>query len=116
MTPSDSRTECSFGASCYRRNPHHFKEYKHNHLAVLLAKFPDLNLPSESSNQLKEQIKIYSDIEHGYNSAVVASAPRVATLNTVVNNTSDKTELKNVRNSRRPPRRSEGKGRQKWGD
>jgi len=73
MAPTDTRPECSFGSSCYRRNPHHFKEYKHHHLAQLLAKNPDLELPGDSSAQLKQQLKIYSDIEHGYNSAVVAA-------------------------------------------
>jgi len=89
MSPPDSRQECSFGQSCYRRNPHHFKEYKHQHLAVLLAKYPGLDLPIDSSNQLKEQLKIYADIEHGYNSAVLTRAPRVVTKDTVGNSDSD---------------------------
>ena len=89
MTPPDTRQECSFGQSCYRRNPHHFKEYKHHHLAVLLSKYPTLNLPTDSSNQLRDQLKIYADIEHGYNSAVRTTVPMVATKKDVINN-SDK--------------------------
>jgi len=68
MSLSDSRQECSFGASCYRRNPHHFKEFKHQHLSDLLDKHPDLHLPSDSNEQIKQQLKIYSDIERGFNS------------------------------------------------
>jgi len=76
MAPADNRPECSFGSSCYRRNPHHFREYKHHHLGQLLAQHPDLELPLNTEDQLKQQIKIYSDIEHGFNSAIVAPTPR----------------------------------------
>lgn len=93
MAPTDSRLECSFGSSCYRRNPHHFKDYKHHHLAQLLAKHPDLEVPSDNA-QLKQQLKIYSDIEHGYNSAVGAPTPRDF-LNRVVNDDTKDTSVTN---------------------
>jgi len=76
MAPSDTRPECSFASSCYRRNPHHFREYKHHHLALLLAKHPGLDSQSQLNVQLKEQLKIYADIEHGYNSSVAVTNPR----------------------------------------
>jgi hypothetical protein len=47
------------------RNPHHFKEFKHKHLAALLAepKSSQTSSSREQSESLKEQLKIYADIE-----------------------------------------------------
>ena len=67
-----NRTECPFRGSCYRRNPHHFREYSHAHLSRLLAGNPTLALPSDtplppnlSLDSLKQQLTIYRDIEKG---------------------------------------------------
>lgn len=64
------RTECSFGEKCYRKNPHHFREFQHSHLSALAVSYPDLDLPSNlrvppssSIDSLKEQLKIFCDIE-----------------------------------------------------
>jgi len=44
------------------RNPHHFKEFKHKHLATMLLD-PKASTSQDHSESLKEQLKIYSDIE-----------------------------------------------------
>ena len=49
----DKRQECAFGEKCYRRNPHHFREYTHPHL---LRQNVDCAKDSE-------QFKIFSAIE-----------------------------------------------------
>jgi hypothetical protein len=56
------------------RNPHHFKEFKHKHLAALLAE-PNSSQTSSSrehSESLKEQLKIYADIEKLVNRPQIA--------------------------------------------
>jgi len=64
------RTECSFGEKCYRKNPHHFREFKHAHLTALAVSYPSLDLPSNlqlppsaTIQSLKEQLKIFCEIE-----------------------------------------------------
>ena len=65
------RQECPFSSKCYRRNPHHFREFTHPHLAALLKAHPSLNLPSNvatssiSAEALQEQLTVYRDIEQG---------------------------------------------------
>ena len=49
----DKRQECAFGEKCYRRNPHHFREYTHPHL---------LRQTNDSTKD-KEQLKIFATIE-----------------------------------------------------
>ena len=57
------RTECIFGEKCYRRNPHHFREYSHRHLADLLRiHHPDLVLPHDCKID-RDQFKIFATIE-----------------------------------------------------
>ena len=59
----DTRTECVFGGKCYRKNPHHFREYKHKHLSELLkVNNPDLLLPSDD-NIDRNQFRIFATIE-----------------------------------------------------
>ena len=59
----DKRTECVFGGKCYRKNPHHFREYKHKHLSELLkVNNPDLLLPSDD-NIDRNQFRIFATIE-----------------------------------------------------
>jgi tyrosyl-DNA phosphodiesterase-1 len=67
-----ARPECPFASACYRLNPHHFREYLHQHLAALLAAHPDLALPegaprpaSLSLDRLRSQLSVYRDIEEG---------------------------------------------------
>ena len=65
------RQECPFSSKCYRRNPHHFREFSHPHLAALLKAHSSLQLPSNvatssiSVEALQEQLRIYRDIEQG---------------------------------------------------
>ena len=62
---TDKRVECVFGEKCYRRNPHHFREYKHGHLSELLRlNHPDIILPILLD---REQFKIFSIIEAEFN-------------------------------------------------
>lgn len=49
----DKRQECAFGEKCYRRNPHHFREYTHPHLLR----------QNNDSIKDKEQFKIFTTIE-----------------------------------------------------
>merc|ERR1719192_2518552 len=58
----DTRSECVFGAECYRRNPHHFREYKHKHLLEILKKYPSLEVPADM-NIDESQLKIFAEIE-----------------------------------------------------
>ena len=47
----------------YFRNPHHFKEFKHEHLAALLRADQSSEANSTQAESLKEQLKVYADIE-----------------------------------------------------
>ena len=80
-----SRPECPFGNSCYRKNPFHFQEYSHAHLAALLHSCPALELTEASPRHkdigldtLRQQLGVYRDIEkllqtgNNGNSAAVA--------------------------------------------
>ena len=49
----DKRQECAFGEKCYRRNPHHFREYTHPHLLR----------QNNDSVRDGEQFQIFSTIE-----------------------------------------------------
>jgi len=53
--------ECPFGERCYRRNPHHFREYEHQHLRAMAERGAQgsSNLPPEA---LSEQLKIYKQV------------------------------------------------------
>jgi len=69
---SPARSECPFSSKCYRRNPHHFREFSHPHLEELLEAHPNLQLPdnlattSISREALQEQLVIFRDIEKGF--------------------------------------------------
>jgi len=59
--------ECPFGVRCYRRNPHHFREYSHPHLEERLLKTKDSSGKGSFSSHLSpeaqaEQLKIYREI------------------------------------------------------
>ncbi|XP_023331036.1 probable tyrosyl-DNA phosphodiesterase [Eurytemora carolleeae] len=65
-TDAASRTECPFKQKCYRKNPHHFKEFKHQHLHNLLKQYPDHKVDKDTGigiENIKEQLKVYEDIE-----------------------------------------------------
>ena len=50
---------------CFR-NPHHFKEFKHQHLHNLLKQYPDHKVDKDTGigiENIKEQLKVYEDIE-----------------------------------------------------
>jgi len=63
----DKREECCFKEKCYRKNPHHFKEFRHSHLELLLTVFPDCQVDNDPAGigieTLREQLKVFSDIE-----------------------------------------------------
>ena len=64
----DRRTECIFGEKCYRKNPHHFREYRHKHLyEKYRLNHHDLLLPSDEIVD-RDQFKIYSTIEKEFTS------------------------------------------------
>jgi hypothetical protein len=53
--------------SCFR-NPHHFKEFKHEHLAALVrASLADEGTAANLPESQKEQLNIYSDVEQVLN-------------------------------------------------
>ena len=67
----DRRQECVFGEKCYRRNPHHFREYSHRHLSDLLSlHHPDHLLPHDSKID-RDQFKIFATIESEFNKNVI---------------------------------------------
>lgn len=55
---------CQYGKQCYRKNPHHFMEYKHEHLSEIIAKnganaIDEYQIPSDLQGDLiLEQVKI----------------------------------------------------------
>ena len=58
-----------FGPKCFRRNPHHFKEYAHAHLASLVVKFGREEPPVEATLGLEAdrdvvlaQLKVLVDV------------------------------------------------------
>ncbi|XP_062143181.1 probable tyrosyl-DNA phosphodiesterase [Drosophila sulfurigaster albostrigata] len=56
--------ECPYAEKCYRKNPIHFKEYKHAHLDAIYAKgcaagSAEYDIPSKYSNELiNQQLKL----------------------------------------------------------
>jgi len=77
------RPECNFKQKCYRKNPHHFKEFKHSHLATLHSKYPDSEVQEDTGiglTNLKDQLRVYVDIENHFK--------RTAAAQTVQNNAS----------------------------
>jgi len=75
----DTRQECVFGEECYRRNPHHFREYSHCHL-----------LRPNDSNQDSEQYKIFATIEAEFqkdvgNKPSQNESPSTSTVPQIVN-------------------------------
>ena len=67
---ASASSECIFGTKCFRRNPHHFKEYSHAHLARLCADFgPEDEIPTSVASKfdveagiIKDQVKIYRQV------------------------------------------------------
>lgn len=59
-----SREICNFKEKCFRKNPHHFMQYEHPHLDILLEQ-DDINVPSGYLDKsiVLEQIKILKDIK-----------------------------------------------------
>ncbi len=62
---------CLFGGRCYRRNPHHFREYSHGHLLNLCVKYPakgqqppakELQNFEVSSDIVLEQLDVFRDV------------------------------------------------------
>ncbi len=65
----EKEEECVFGADCYRRNPHHFKNYGHSHLLALCLAFPEGKVPKEklgafggSADVIAEQLPVFKDV------------------------------------------------------
>ncbi|XP_065580410.1 probable tyrosyl-DNA phosphodiesterase isoform X2 [Artemia franciscana] len=56
---SDPRPSCSYGKKCYRRNPDHFKEYKHSHIEKA---FKNDDLKDELSTLQKIQLGIVQSL------------------------------------------------------
>lgn len=58
------REPCPHAENCYRKNPHHFKEYSHKHLLVLLKDGGDIpkNWP-QSHSLYQDQLSILKSIE-----------------------------------------------------
>ncbi|KAF2884090.1 hypothetical protein ILUMI_22058 [Ignelater luminosus] len=55
------KEKCPHAAKCYRRNPHHFKEFDHPHLDALLEKGEFLELPPDypqDKQVVKEQLEV----------------------------------------------------------
>ena len=76
----DIRQECAFGEKCYRRNPHHFREYTHPHLLRQ-------NVDSAKDS---EQFKIFSTIEAEFHKDVEKKPsqnqiPSTSTIPSIVN-------------------------------
>ncbi|KAL3266588.1 hypothetical protein HHI36_010752 [Cryptolaemus montrouzieri] len=58
-----NKENCPHGEKCYRRNPHHFKEYEHPHLLEYLKndeKIPD-DLP-QPKNVYQEQLQVFKSV------------------------------------------------------
>lgn len=60
---------CVFGRKCYRRNPHHFREYSHAHLMDLFQKYKG-KIPPDSAMEkfeagaqvVSEQYKVFVEV------------------------------------------------------
>ena len=81
----DKRQECAFGEKCYRRNPHHFREYSHPHLLR----------QNKDSTKDSEQFKIFSTIETEFHKDVEKKpsqnhSPSTSTIPSIVNDKPDK--------------------------
>ncbi|KAK5643135.1 hypothetical protein RI129_006980 [Pyrocoelia pectoralis] len=64
---------CPHAIKCYRRNPHHFKEYDHPHLDELLQKGGPLELPSsypQEKHIIVEQLEVLKGLR-GVEKAVI---------------------------------------------
>ena len=57
-----SKPECMFGSSCFRRNPAHYQQYHHAHLAALAAT-PEQDWGPAASDQLRAQIRVHRIVE-----------------------------------------------------
>ena len=53
-----SKPECMFGSSCFRRNPAHYQQYHHAHLAALAAT-PEQDWGPAASDQLRAQVRVH---------------------------------------------------------
>lgn len=66
--PKKAKTEdCPHAVKCYRRNPHHFKEYNHPHLEEFLEKGEPLELPPDypqQKNVILEQLQVIKGIRN----------------------------------------------------
>ncbi|XP_018336169.2 probable tyrosyl-DNA phosphodiesterase [Agrilus planipennis] len=68
LSPKKSKKEvCPHGVRCYRRNPHHFKEYDHPHFDLLIGKGDSVNIPDhfpQSKDVYIDQLKILNSLTH----------------------------------------------------
>lgn len=59
---------CQFGSNCYRKNPHHFMEYRHQHLENIIngkIAAESYEIPAEMMSQrdlILEQIKVINEL------------------------------------------------------
>jgi len=115
--PTDEREECLFKDTCFRKNPHHFREYKHAHLTDLLASHPDQQIENTDDtgdigvDNLQQQLKIFADVElmlcrrrlsqtNGRSNNVVATGPIVPNVSQI--NDSFTADQRNGKRSRSP--------------
>ncbi|TRY77996.1 hypothetical protein TCAL_04219, partial [Tigriopus californicus] len=47
---------CFFGEKCFRKNPHHFREYSHPHLVALIAQFGTTDPPQTKSIEVAHKV------------------------------------------------------------
>ena len=69
MAAKSPTEECFFGTGCYRRNPHHFREYGHPHLQELFNKYEgktpsnsDLAKFEAGAEVVSQQYKVFLDV------------------------------------------------------
>ena len=88
----DKRQECAFGEKCYRRNPHHFREYTHPHLLR----------QNNDSTKDEEQLKIFATIEAEFQKDVQlkrseSQTPSSSTTPTIDTMTNDRINISKKR-------------------
>lgn len=87
------RQECKFGINCYRKNPAHFEEFEHTHLADILPRWKDeSSLPSGVDPEMQknpgivlDQLKIVKKLGGNSKLSVESSKPSTSTSTASLN-------------------------------